>query len=174
MTSNRFSDCIDIGGVLRLYRNWKSGGDMKPVHADAVARIAELSRTPVVVDEETRERVLNVVEVDRWKPAVMSEHITDRILGELGYLGYVGNSPSAARSTRANDALTESKPHPVFDPVSNIDVGVVTLRTLSNLADWFYCRQYPDRIDVTVDGVSATIYRDEKLRVHVRIGAWDE
>ena len=164
MTSNRFSDCIDIGGVLRLYRQWKSGGDMKPVHADAVARIAELSRTPVVVDEETRERVLKVVEVDRWKPAVMSEHMTDRILGELGYLGYVGNGPSAARST-----------HPVFDPVSNIDVGVETLGIIASAAYW-YDEKAGRRgaIDIVVDGVTATFYRDEHDRTHVRIGGGDE
>lgn len=116
MTSNRFSDCIDIGGVLRLYRQWKSGGDMKPVHADAVARIAELSRTPVVVDGDARERARKVI--SELTGFAASAAWLDRIIDALGYTARV-----------VDDALAESKPH-AKSPTPAVELNESDLKAL--------------------------------------------
>lgn len=100
MTSNRFSDCIDIGGVLRCYRYWQAvGGALNEAHADAVARVAELTR--LVVDEEAWGRVLFTLRANY--PHYDHSHHDMVLRGIIDALGYTARV--------VDDALAESKPH---------------------------------------------------------------
>lgn len=76
---------------------------------------------------------------------------------------------------RFHDGYRHDPAAPVVDPVSNIDVGAETLAIIASAAYWYDEKAgRRDAIDLVVDGVTATFYRDEHDRTHVRIGGGDE
>lgn len=134
MTSNRFSDCIDIGGVLRCYRYWQAvGGALNEAHADAVARVAELTR--LVVDEEAWGRVLFTLRANY--PHYDHSHHDMVLRGIIDALGYTARV--------ADDALAESKPH-AKSPTPAVELNESDLKALGRHLE-IWC-EFALRMDV--------------------------
>lgn len=80
MSDNRFAHCVTADQVLHSYAVMP---DPEPGCAEALARIAELSRP--VVDEAARERVAEVLRVEFGGPVEAWAGLGDRIIDALGY-----------------------------------------------------------------------------------------